>query len=169
MFVLLGLYSDTFIITKDKKQRRSHSFVLGVKTKLERFVHYYQLLFQASSSLMKAIFDDISSKVLDSDYGIIMPDYTADEVDSVLRNIYGLESSTTELDPFTVDFNEKDRTAEREKVVIRKPKVEQEENLNGNEEDYQFSHFEEVAATYDVKPVVKSKKRGRTKYIFIKR
>ena len=85
---------------------------------------------------MKSMFDDISDKILDSDYGLIMPDYTLNEVDSVLRNIYGLETTNTQLDPFTVDFNEKDRAAPKEKV-IRKPKIEQEEKQSENYEDYE--------------------------------
>ena len=110
---------------------------------------------------MKSMFDDISDKILDSDYGLIMPDYTLNEVDSVLRNIYGLETTNTQLDPFTVDFNEKDRAAPKEKV-IRKPKIEQEEKQSENYEDYEVANFVEPAI-FDVKPAVKSKRKGRTK------
>ena len=108
---------------------------------------------------MKTIFDDISSKILDADYAIILPDYTDVEIDCVLRNIYGFETANPGLDPFTVDFNEEDRIREREKAV-RKPKVEEEEKETNAEEDYQFSNYVE-AVTYNVKPTVKPRKRGR--------
>ena len=115
---------------------------------------------------MKKIFDDISSKILDSDYAIIIPDYTDAEIDCVLRNIYGFETANPGLDPFTVDFNEEDRIRQREKV-IRKPKVEQEEKETNADEDYPFSNYGE-AATYNAKPSAKSRKRGRnTKYILL--
>ena len=116
--------------------------------------------FKASSSLLKNIFDDISNKILDADYAIILPDYTDAEIDCVLRNIYGFQTANTGLDPFTVDFNEEDRIREREKVV-RKPKVEQEEKEITADEDYQFSNYAEDS-TYDVKPAAKSRKRGRS-------
>ena len=114
---------------------------------------------------MKKIFDDISSKILDSDYTIILPDYTDADIDCVLRNIYGFETSDPGLDPFSVDFNEEDRIRQREKVV-RKPKVEQEEKETNADGEYQFSNYGE-AATYDVKPAAKSRKRGgrNTKYL----
>ena len=107
------------------------------------------------------MFDDISCKVLDSDFGLIMPDYSDAEVDHILRNIYGFESTNNNphLDPFKVDFNEKDRICQKEKV-IRKPKVEQEEKENEDDEDYLFNNYGQ-AVNFDVKPVVKSKKRGR--------
>ena len=109
---------------------------------------------------MKAMFDDISEKSFDSDYGLIMPDYTLEEVDSVLKNIYGLAgTSITRLDPFTVDFNEKDRTNPKEKIV-KKPKIEEE--VIENYEDYQVTNFVEPT-TFDIKPSVKSKRKGRTK------
>ena len=109
---------------------------------------------------MKKIFDDISSKILDSDYAIILPDYTDGEIDCVLRNIYGFETANPGLDPFSVDFNEEDRIRQREKVV-RKPKVEQEEKEITADEDYQFSNYAEDS-TYNVKPAPKSRKRGRS-------
>ena len=108
---------------------------------------------------MKSMFDDISSKVLDSDYGLIMPDYTDAEVDHVLRNIYGLESGSPRLDPFKVDFNETDRTSQREKVM-RKPKIEQVER-ESVEESYLFSNYHESESYDDIKPVVKPRKKGR--------
>ena len=112
-------------------------------------------------SNFKSMFDDISCKVLDSDYGLLMPDYSDAEVDQILRIIYGFESNTNpHLDPFKVDFNEKDRSSQKEKN-IRKPKVEQqEEKDNEDDADYLFSSFGE-AVNFDVKPVVKSKRRGR--------
>ena len=108
---------------------------------------------------MKKIFEDISSKILDSDYAIIIPDYTDAEIDCVLRNIYGFETANPGLDPFTVDFNEEDRIRQREKV-IRKPKVEQEEKEVAAVEDYQFNNYVEDSS-FDVKPAAKSRKRGR--------
>ena len=111
---------------------------------------------------MKTIFDDISTKILEADYTIILPDYTDAEIDCVLRNIYGFETANPGLDPFTVDFNEEDRIRERERAV-RKPKVEQEEKETNAEEDL-FSNYVEPA-TYPVKPTAKPKKKGRnTKY-----
>ena len=121
-------------------------------------------MLQASSSLMKKIFDDISSKILDSDYVIILPDYTDAEIDCVLRNIYGFETTNPGPDPFTVDFNEEDRIRQREKIA-RKPKVEQEEKETTADEDYQFSNYVEPV-TYDVKPAAKSRKRGRNNKYF---
>ena len=72
--------------------RRVHSFVLG-----------------AASSLMKEIFADLATKILDTDLTILMPDIKAAELDVLLRPVYGLvdilEFPVTHGNLFSVDYN----------------------------------------------------------------
>lgn len=145
-------YTDTVIICKGGS-RKIHSFVLG-----------------AASSLMKNIFSDISTKILDSEMVILMPDVLIGELDLILRPIYGFSDSQLNDQEkyaedmrnnlFAVDFNHKNmiiKSEEKEKQQLKE--VESEVQIF---DDYTIDDVEEA----ELKPKSKSKrsKAKKTKY-----
>ena len=89
-----GSSKTTFKLNDERKSflRRVHSFVLG-----------------AASSLMKEIFADLATKILDTDLTILMPDIKAAELDILLHPVYGLvdlmEVPLRNGNLFSVDYN----------------------------------------------------------------
>jgi len=147
-------FTDTVIICKGGS-RKIHSFILG-----------------AASSLMKNIFSDINTKILDSEMVILMPDVLIGELDLILKPIYGFndfqtddhslmqEKYTQDLrsNLFGVDFNQKNMIIKSEEKEKERPK----HNRDDPEvlDDLEFDELEDV----DIKPRNKSKsKRSKSK------
>jgi len=85
-------HTDTIIRCKDGL-KRAHSIVLG-----------------AASSLFRFMFAEIAEKILDSEYVIFFPDLTIQELEELLKPVYGFskqpqESVKTNGFGFKLDFN----------------------------------------------------------------
>ena len=98
----------------------------------------------------------------ETEYVVMMPGWTQEEVSSFLRPIYGLEEGlVTSNNPFCVDFNVTDRNSNisRPKISDPNPKVELVERSEETLETFP-SHMVPSENYEEVKPAGK-RKRGR--------
>jgi len=108
-------HTDTVLQCSDG-QKRVHSIVLG-----------------AASSLFRFMFDEISEKILDSDYLICLPDLTVQELEELLKPVYGMlkEGGTSTVNTqtfgFNLDFNSGEAYQSRLKEVKEKTLKEERE------------------------------------------
>lgn len=162
-------FTDTTVVCSDET-RRVHSFVLG-----------------AASSLMKDIFADLATKIMDTELTILMPDTRAVELDVLLQPVYGLtnlENLSSASNPFagnlfSVDYNRKsmgqrneaEKEAEKAAVVAAAQGhfLEQtNSNYNYGEETVLNNNDENEYQEENLNPKTNTKrsrsKKGKSKY-----
>ena len=81
------LFSDTVIMTRGGAQLPSHSLVLA-----------------AASSMMKHVFEEVQDKLIDSQFTVLMPDHSLEEVAESLQSVYGI-TAVSLSNPLAIDFN----------------------------------------------------------------
>jgi len=111
------LHTDTILRCRDG-EKRAHSIVLG-----------------AASSLFRFMFAEIATKILDSEYIVSLPDLTLQELEGLLKPMYGFGSEVedaivkTDCMGVKVDFNEGG-------IYEAKLREAQRENLRNGREEY---------------------------------
>merc|ERR1712098_692349 len=114
---------------------------------------------------------DASEKTYDSEFVLLMPDFTQQELEDFLKPAYGLNSlSTSAVNPLSLDFNIKDRSSHPKEFCLEASVKQKEESDSKDDrdsrvlkdEEYNLERFSghSILGPEVVKPITK-RKRGR--------
>ena len=127
----------------------------------------HSLVIGAASSMLKIALHDASEKTNDTDFVLLMPDFTQHELEDFLKPAYGLNSlASSAVNPLSLDFNIKDRSSHPKEFCLEASTKHKEESDskddNLRDEDYNLERFSghSILGPDEVKPITK-RKRGR--------